>query len=342
MSSFRIWELTSYLILTNIDQIIRIHLSGDPTPEESASLRHWLAESEENRRVYHELLRVWQERSSERSLSHPDALAESIWQRAQETPRVKRSFRPAAPRYWAKVAAVILIMFAAVTVYLTQYQTPSPVATLVSPVVKSNPSGQKSKFMLPDGTRVWLNAESTLRFNPAAFDSIRNVALTGEAYFEVAKDPTRRFVVTTGNLRTTAVGTAFNVRAYPNQPTLEVALVEGKVKVDQRGESRLLAAGTALAYDRQTQQTQSYRFALENVVGWKEGTLVFDSDSFAEFISKTERWYGIKFTVSGTPPSNWSLIGAYDNVSLAFLLDDIRFGKDFTYHINENQVSLQF
>ncbi len=173
-------------------------------------------------------------------------------------------------------------------------------------------------------------------------NSIRNVTLVGEAYFEVAKDSTRLFVVTTEVLRTTALGTAFNVRAYPDQPALEVALVEGKVKIDQPGKSRLLTPGTALAYDRQTRQARSYHFAPEKIVAWKEGSLVFDQDSFTEFIAKAERWYGVEFAVSGTPPNHWSLVGHYDNVSLVFLLDDIRFGKDFTYHITENQVSLQF
>ncbi len=328
-----------------IYQIIRIHLSGNPTLEESHFLKQWLDESEDHILLYREMQQAWREKSAEPQLINTDELAEKIWKRANDQAPNKNSYTENIWQYWVKVAAVLLLFIGAATVLYFAPFTPSESEALTQndTIIKYNPPGQKSRFNLPDGSIVWLNAESTLSYNPSAFDSLRQVFLSGEAYFEVAKDSTRKFVVLSGRLNTTALGTAFNVQAYPNTQVVEVALVEGKVKIGAPGIiAEILGPGNALTYDQQSQHTKKSTFEKDSVLGWKDGILIFKGDSLDEFINKTERWYGVDIEVSGVPSDLWSLTGYYENVSLEHMLEDIKFTSGFTYELKKNQVKITF
>ena len=328
---------------SDIDRIIRIHLTGHPTTGESEQLQQWLAESEEHVRQYRLLQKVWQERSVEPiGPTTTDARARAIWNQAQSG-LASRS-RRVRYYYWLKVAAVVVVVASlGVAAYLMQFLAlPAGEASRSEVVARTSTPGEKLELELPDGSRVWLNAASSLRYRVADFDSVRSVELSGEAYFDVAKDPTRTFVVTSGALRTVALGTAFNVRAYHEQATCQVTLVEGTVRVEgPEGPSEVLKPGTALSYDQRSGEATTYKVSsVEGAVGWKNGLLVFDGDSFQEFILKTERWYGVAIETVGGVPDDWSLSGHYENVPLEQLLDDVSFGKEFSYKILDHHVSL--
>ncbi len=330
----------------HIYKIIRIHLSGNPTPEESCVLRNWLNESDDNTLLYREMRKAWQEKSAEPQLVNTDELAEKIWKRALGSASKANFYHEIAWQYWAKIAAVVLLFIGSATTlyFLTDFDSAENEVSLENDtIIKTNPGGQKSRFNLPDGSVVWLNAESTLRYKTSDFDSLRQVELSGEAFFEVAKDPAKKFMVFAKGLYTTALGTAFNVQAYPNTNVVEIALVEGNVKIDTEGmPAELLKPGSALAYDLQSRQTKKFKFDTELVLGWKEGRLIFRGDSMEEFISKTERWYGVKIEVSGSPSDIWSLSGYYENVPLDYLLEDVKFSSGFSYKIQKNKVNITF
>lgn len=329
-----------------IYKIIRIHLSGKPTPVESHILRDWLNESEDNTLLFREMQKAWQEKSAEPQLVNTDELSDKIWKRAIGTASKVNFYHESAWQYWAKFAAVVLLFIVfATTVYFLPHiiRLENEVSLENDTIIITNPGGQRSMFNLPDGSVVWLNAESTLCFNKSGFDSLRQVELSGEAFFEVAKDPTKKFVVFSKGLYTTALGTAFNVQAYLNTNMVEIALVEGKVKIDTKGiPGEILEPGGALAYDLQSRQTKKFIFNTENVLGWKEGRLIFQGDSMEEFISKTERWYGVEIEVSGSPSDTWSLSGYYENVPLDYMLEDVKFSSGFSYKIQKNKVNITF
>ena len=165
-------------------------------------------------------------------------------------------------------------------------------ATREAPVYHTLATGAGSQYRLalPDGTLVWLNAGSSLRYPTAFTGGERRVALSGEAYFEVAKDATKPFRVQSGSATTEVLGTHFNVRAYAGEGGVTTTLLEGSVQVSNKSLAQLLQPGQQA---RTTEETIELSLADgEEAVGWKNGQFVFHKTPVAAVMQELERWYG--------------------------------------------------
>jgi ferric-dicitrate binding protein FerR (iron transport regulator) len=163
----------------------------------------------------------------------------------------------------------------------------------------STPVGGQYQVILQDGTKVWLNAASRLRF-PAHFArDERRVELEGEAYFEVVKDEQHPFRVTLhDSITVTVMGTHFNVMAYSNEPGKEITLVEGRVAVKAPGGEQLLDPGTQ-ARVRANGVTRISNVDTEQVTGWKNGYFLFHNASIESIMRQVERWYDAQVVYRG-------------------------------------------
>lgn len=165
----------------------------------------------------------------------------------------------------------------------------------------STPRKGQYKITLADGTRVWLNAESSLKY-PAQFSQgKRQVELKGEGYFEVAHDKARPFIVTAGGQEVKVLGTRFNINAYHNEPHILTTLVEGSVQLsDMAHKSTLLlkpsqqAIFTSGKFDVNTLDTESY-------TAWTENEFSFRGASMGEVLRQLERWYDLDVDYSSVP-----------------------------------------
>lgn len=169
--------------------------------------------------------------------------------------------------------------------------------------------GQTCQLLLPDGTEIWLNAASSLKY-PATFDarSPRRVTLSGEAYFQVNRDPSRPFIVKTAKQEVKVLGTHFNVNSYLDEPATTTTLLSGSVQVsglnlDQKilkpGEQSILAEGNI----------QVKKADLEEAVAWKNEEFIFNGDDFRTVMRKIERWYNIEVIYESSAPTNLQLGG---------------------------------
>lgn len=157
------------------------------------------------------------------------------------------------------------------------------------------PRGGQYSVILPDGSQVWLNAASSLRY-PLRFDqAVREVELDGEAFFEVAKDESRPFVVKSHGQQVKVLGTSFNVNAYANEEKIATTLVEGKIKV----ESLDGAFQHVLQPGQQGQYTADGLSVIKvdptEFVAWRDGLIMFHGDNLPEIIDQLERWYDVEF-----------------------------------------------
>jgi ferric-dicitrate binding protein FerR (iron transport regulator) len=166
----------------------------------------------------------------------------------------------------------------------------------------STPRGGQYKLVLGDGTRVWLNAESSLKF-PAGFSlNQREVELRGEAYFEVAKNPARPFKVTvltpSGDGGTVEVlGTHFNINSYGDEPVVKTTLLEGSVRVTKAGHTVVIRPG------EQAQAGATIRVVhtdTDQEVGWKEGEFVFRNATIQQVAAQLTRWYDVEVEYRGS------------------------------------------
>ncbi|WP_436484336.1 FecR family protein [Chitinophaga sp. ARDCPP14] len=168
----------------------------------------------------------------------------------------------------------------------------------------STPYGGQYQMTLQDGTKVWLNAGSSLRF-PASFPgNERNVTLTGEAYFEVAKDKARPFFVTVNAgsgapMTVRVLGTHFNINAYPDDQHNIVTLLEGAVKVDCGGANALLAPGKEAILNRTSGKINIKEVDTEGAIAWKNGYFLFENEKVESIMRQISRWYNVEITYQG-------------------------------------------
>ncbi|GGF33109.1 FecR family protein [Echinicola rosea] len=265
---------------------------------------------------------------------------------ADGPPSVRATFSKAQGFFgqWLKVAAILVLclMLALISgevLMETEVISPQEITWKSA----ENPRGRKSKINLPDGTIVHLNYESKLVFPEQFAASRRIVQLDGEAFFEVAHDARRPFIVQTEGMETQVLGTSFNVKAPKYSDGTEVSLVTGKVRVKLDNlKEQLLAPGEQITYHAQSGVFSRRNFNIAQVTAWKEGVIIFTDTDFEAFIDKLSKWYGVDFQVYGSTPKNWKVNGRYENEKLEDILTGMQFMYDVKFQIDGKNVTLKF
>jgi transmembrane sensor len=181
-----------------------------------------------------------------------------------------------------------------------------------------NPRGSKViPLTLSDGSQVWLNAESSLRYPTSFTGNERKVEITGEAYFEVAKNASMPFKVGKGEKEITVLGTHFNVNAYDDEEALKITLLEGSVKISTGQKSTLIIPGEQAIVTSEI--TINHSADLEAVMAWKNGLFHFNSATLPEVLRQLARWYDVDVTYEGT-------------------ISQMKFGGEITRNTNLSQV----
>lgn len=167
----------------------------------------------------------------------------------------------------------------------------------------STPRGGQYAVTLPDGTRVWLNAESSIRFPTGFVGTRRRVEISGEAYFEVAKNKEKPFVVRVNEAEIQVLGTHFNVMAYREEPALKTTLLEGSVRFTSGGSASLLQPGQQLKMSNKGDIHISSNIDVEDVIAWKNGLFHFEGTDIKAVMRQLARWYNVKVIYAGTSPN---------------------------------------
>lgn len=243
-----------------------------------------------------------------------------------------------------KSAAVIILAIGVGYGFYSLNQGTENMPMVAHQTVKSNPKGVKSHIKLPDGSSVWLNAASTISYEQSFSANERNVHLEGEAYFEVVKDAKRPFHVTSGNVVTTALGTSFNIKAYTDK-NVKVSLHTGKVKVHKKDSSEQVILLPGQQANAGVSGLAVVEFNNLAVLGWKDGTIVFDNTDFDEMISVLEKWYDVTFVVKNLSLEERreiKVFGEFENQTLDNVLKLLSHSMHFEYGIENKTVTLKF
>jgi len=183
--------------------------------------------------------------------------------------------------------------------------------------ILSTPAGGQYQLSLPDGSQVWLNASSSLRF-PTAFNGReRSVTLTGEAYFEIAQNANSPFTVTANDVAIEILGTHFNVMAYADEHHLTTTLLQGAVKVHGPGKAVLLKPGQQAQFDHHSKGLQVSAADTESAVAWKNGYFSFSNENIQSAMRKIARWYNVDIEYRGdvTHKALWGTISKFENIN---------------------------
>jgi len=328
-----------------ISELIYKSLSGELQGKEKEDFEKWLGQKD-NQTFYDSMLNsktinskfdVYNSFSSGKAFS---SISERIGDQSRKSTK---------QIYWMyiKYAAVfVLALGLGWVVYQENNQPVEELAQLVT-IEKSNPKGRKTTFHLPDGTSVNLNSESSLQYIDDIENNRRIVQLEGEAFFDVAKDKLKPFTVISGDISTTALGTSFNIKAYPNDNEFKVILITGKVKIEtnksSNAEKIYLTPGFGATYSGKTSDLIKYNFDEAFELGWKNSTLYFDEANINMVVQELERWYGVNIKIENrNRVGQWKYSSKFEKETLENVLKGISYIQEFKFEIKEKEVTLKF
>ncbi|MEL7588780.1 MAG: FecR family protein [Prolixibacteraceae bacterium] len=249
---------------------------------------------------------------------------------------LKKSFKEQLIPILTRAAAVLLLPVLLLLVYTTLRNNPRHMVSNLNDVEVVSPLSSKTYIELGDGSKVWLNNGSKLKY-PSRFNGKnRKVFLTGEAYFDVASNKKIPFIVGTENIDIKVTGTAFNVMAYPDDPVIETALVEGEVVLYKRGSSKsfkIMAPDEVLKYN--TYQ-HTYTVDSGNVgkhISWKDGMLTFKNDAIEQVAQKLARWYNVDVSFSDIKAKEFTYTATFADESLQQVLELMQLATPITYEL---------
>ena len=281
---------------------------------------------------------IQQQPKKDRGFKDPDPISPKIHPKKPKTIRI----------WFAVAASLTMLITFGLSFTLNKIPAEDQVFAAELEIVKLTKSTQRAQrklLVLPDGSKVTLNAESTIIYGED-FKTNRTIKLDGEAFFEVAKDPEHPFTVISQNISTTALGTSFNVKSYPTDRKIQVSLATGKVRVEDRlNQSNVeILPGEGVRYDHKANSLEKVNVDLRGMLSWREGILHFDKVPFNVILEDLERWYGVEFTVSGKSKTPTLLCsGTFGpNEYLSNVLKALSYSVDFGYQIDDKTVSLDF
>lgn len=211
---------------------------------------------------------------------------------------------------------------------------------VVSQLALSTPKGGTYQLMLADGTKVWLNAGSTLRYPSQFAKNERVVEIIGEAYFSVVKDKTRPFRVISRGQQVEVMGTEFNISAYNNDREIKTTLVSGAVRLKTKDKLLLLSPGEQAACSEKG-DIHKQPIDVQPFVAWKNGEFYFENTPLTEMLKQLSRWYDIDVVYAREIPPNERFSGTMSrNVTLQTVLKLLKI-SEIGYRIENNKLIIE-
>ena len=314
----------------SVKQIIQ-NITSNGTEYES-EVQHWLNDSDHNKRTYQDLMDIWLVTGSFPEWFSPDR--STAWRNVQKQIHQKKKKAFLYHRI-GQIAAAIVVVFLSIWSGMTldRWTQKSQYTEIYSP------AGQKTRIVLPDSSIVLLNGHSKIRFDHYFNDSKRIVELSGEGYFDVRQDLSRQFVVNTPDLDIKVFGTSFNVKAYENDPGVEVGLKSGKIGIDRKDiEMVRLSPGQLATYVKANGKLKVENKNMDLISAWTREEMIFDAASFEDIVKYLERWYGIDIQVSPELFDGQQYTFKVKTESLNELLKLINILRPIKYHIDGKRV----
>jgi len=315
-------------------------LNGACTPQEEEQIRNWFDRQDSQEELSKMFQNTWD--SIEQTSKGPqlDKILHKVHQQiGSEKGKKVRSINS----NFIGIAAS-LILFAALAFMFFDFgkSTPEQGLELATVYKRETKSGEKLKLRLPDQTYVILNSNSSIEFDSDYGKEKRFIKIQGEAYFDVASNKEKPFIVDSGELHTTALGTEFNVLS--RNGIEEIALTEGRVKVEIEDTGAIadlfetLDPGQKATFKENDSKIINSNFDPSIVTAWKEGRIQFKRKRLKDIFSDLQNWYGVEFQVPLSLNMNRKVSGEFNNESLKNILEGLSFSMGFNYSIQDNSV----
>jgi transmembrane sensor len=349
-------------------------LNDEATIQEKEELDNILHQSESLQQQYDLLCRVWSDKTARHNNAENPIVNKAISKiiTLAELERIQFGDAPKSKKFFRKrriILASLAVFVIASTVFTWIYTRSSHSIIPRSQETIAVQNGSRSRSMLPDGTTVWLNAGSKLFYDDNFSGATREVRLEGEAFFDVVKQPHRPFIVHTSGIDIKVTGTAFNVKSYPEDKTVETTLYHGSVKVFRHEESEKkaiqLKPNEKLILSKQAANKTSGlsegvrptsikeippSFVIAHIdstkkeserfeTAWLYSRLEFRGDSFEELARKLERWYNVTIVFTDENVKQLSFDGSFEKENVEQALAALKEANHlFNYKIKNHEI----
>ncbi len=332
--------------------------NGEATPAELKELESLLQEHPELGFTNELIEKIW---------DHPlgmvpeTQISRNSWLRIQDRiqsgkSRLGRIIQMDGWKKWVAAAAILIMFTTPWIIYRTFREKPMFSSQHIPSNYILTQPGSKSKIVLPDGTQVWLNGNSQLSYNNFGIQS-REVTLSGEAFFDVTRSEKNPFTIHTGSITITVKGTAFNVKAYPNEKTIETSLVRGLIEITTKedpdrkillkpNEKIIIPVGEirkevkpnaeAAIYTITPLHSDKSRGIAETV--WLQPRFEFDNEPMDELAPKMENWFNIKIHFLDNDIKSKRFSGVVEKETLKQTMEAMQLSYHFNYTIAENEL----
>lgn len=321
---------------SQIDEQIMKLFSGEISPEDKAALIAWINESNENKKYFQQLENIWH-------TAHPLFNPADIDVEKARTNILKRLESKSGRKipfivWWQRVAAILIIpvlLLAGIQFFQGSFKK-----SYIAYQEILSPLGMKSKITLPDGSVVWLNSGSKLKY-PVEFTSDkREIQLSGEAFFKVHSDKKHPFVVSTKNLQVIATGTAFNIESYSNDSIAAVTLLEGKLNVEI-GEkyTQKIVPNERLIFNYRTNKYAISKTDAKYWCVWKDGILAFRDEPLEDVFKRIGRTYNVDIIVKDKTVGQQLYRATFEGESLDEILRLLKISAPIKYKRFDRQLN---
>lgn len=268
-----------------------------------------------------------------------NSLSHKITYNKLQNHRSKRLHRLLSKTWFQAAAGLLMVFGLALAIYsfggFSNKDSSSNIEN--SKEVKSNPKGRKSTITLSDQTQVALNAQSRIEYLGRFGKDVREVNLTGEAFFDVERDEDRPFIINVNGVTVRVLGTSFNIKGYPGDDHVKVTVASGQVEVFDIHSNKSIQLGrneqVSFAYSSGgfTKRTVN---DTDNVFGWKDQKLVFRDQDLISIGEELSRWYGVEVAINDQVNVQKKITGLYHNASLREVMEGLSHNYQFKYELD--------
>lgn len=361
-----------------MNEILLRVFNGESSPEEDLQLMKWISENENNLQSFTETEKIWN--AVDIILNRHHYNSEKAFAEFRSGIKTSRGIKKFSTTGNVKKLIITVLQRAAIVVMLLSFGgllgylgfrylgNDKPMCEVVVP------KGARSNIKLPDGTDVWLNAESKLQYSQDFNRSKRTVFLTGEGYFDVAENVNKPFVVKSSGIEITALGTIFNVKSYPEEDMVQTTLIEGLVIVNKESDVKRVNCvilepnqqaiyykssgeiSTAKEPGKQVPETVKTSDQIKSappvdkivlnrqvdakvISAWKDNSLVFSDETFESIAVKLERRFAVNIEFNDEEVMNFRFSGRFDNISIEQALGALKYASPmFSYTIDKDRI----
>jgi transmembrane sensor len=358
-------EAILYLIVKRLTYTI--------SSEETITLNQWIGEKPSHLKLFNEVCDIWTASGNDTNKNYDSFSAlDKVKQRLLQVNSEKRT-SSGILKMWVRVAAAVLLLLTVGTSFYYIGKVKTTIAPRLTEI--SAPLGSRTRVILPDGTKVWLNGGSTLKYSNTFNLSDRAVSILGEGYFDVTHNKNLPFTVSTSQIRIKVLGTAFNIKAYPDERSVETTLERGSLAIEKIAHNGTLIPQTILEPNQRAtyfktedqvylskvakkelakkEETKAEKHAsideqllvskkidTQIFTSWKDNKLVFRNEPFESLTVKLERWYGVKINIEDEEIKNYHFNGTFEKETVQDVLNIIHYTLPVKYIVEHGVVTI--